>query len=142
MVWCCGLVGSVVAEDMGVKSQIPAVPSICLGTASISLEEMLTVYSCYANSGYRSEPVGLLRIEDREGKVLYEYEAPDEKSEVLDEETVQMMDHMLKGVVERGTGKGRFNEHEEEGEKEEEEEEEEEEDLKICNFKRKKGKSV
>ncbi len=93
------------AEDMGVKSHVPAVPSISLGTASISLAEMLTVYSCYANSGYKSEPVGLMKIEDRDGKVLYEYEAPEQKNEVLDEETVQMMDYMLKGVVDRGTGK-------------------------------------
>ncbi len=94
------------AEEMGVESNLPAVPSISLGTGAISLQEMLTVYSCYANNGYKEEPVGLLKIEDRGGKVLYEYEDPDKQDPVLDYETVQMMDHMLQGVVDRGTGRG------------------------------------
>ncbi len=97
------------AEEMGVESNLPAVPSISLGTGAISLQEMLTVYSCYANNGYKEEPVGLLKIEDRDGKVLYEYEEPEESEPVLDYETVELMDHMLQGVVDRGTGRGLRN---------------------------------
>ncbi len=96
------------AQEMGVQSQLPAVPSICLGTGEISLQEMLTVYSCFANNGVRNEPVGLLRIEDRAGNVLYEYEQK-ERMQILDEETVQLMNYMLQGVIENGTGKNLRN---------------------------------
>lgn len=92
------------AEDMGVKSKLPAVPSISLGTGAISLQEMLTVYSCFANEGERCEPVGLLRIEDKNGKVLYEYKE-EEKNRVFDRETARLMNYMLTGVVKNGTGR-------------------------------------
>lgn len=97
------------AEEMGVQSKLPAVPSVCLGTGEISLEDMLTVYSCYANEGRKSSPVGLMRIEDSKGNVLYQYEAKNKGEQVLDEETVRMMNYMLNGVVENGTGKGLRN---------------------------------
>ena len=94
------------AEDMGVKAKLPAVPSISLGTGTISLQEMLTVYSCFANSGVKKEPYGIIRIEDSHGKVLFEREQEDKNVRVLDEETAQLMNYMLQGVVQNGTGRG------------------------------------
>ncbi len=94
------------AEDMGVKSKLPAVPSICLGTGEISLQEMLTVYSCFANKGVKKEPFGIVRIEDKSGKVLYEHESEEDEAAVLDKETVDLMNYMLQGVVQNGTGRG------------------------------------
>ncbi|WP_430934421.1 penicillin-binding protein 1A [Saccharicrinis sp. 156] len=94
------------AERMGVESKLPAVPSLSLGAGEISLREMLTVYTCFANRGSRTEPFGLLRIEDKTGKVLYEYKPQIKGFPVLDNQTVNLMNHMLRGVVENGTGKG------------------------------------
>lgn len=93
------------AQQMGVKSNLPAVPSISLGTGEITLQEMLTVYSCFANNGRKSEAVALLRIEDGKGKVLYQHKDPEKESSVLDIETTQLMNYMLQGVVKNGTGK-------------------------------------
>ncbi|WP_282037000.1 transglycosylase domain-containing protein [Saccharicrinis aurantiacus] len=93
------------AQQMGVKSNLPAVPSISLGTGEITLQEMLTVYSCFANEGRKSEAVALLKIEDGKGNVLYEYKAPAKNENILSPETAELMNHMLQGVVENGTGR-------------------------------------
>ena len=93
------------AERMGIESKIPAVPSISLGTGEISLQEMLTAYTCFANNGAKRKPYGLLRIEDKTGKVLYEHTPQISGFPTLDKQTVDLMNHMLQGVVENGTGK-------------------------------------
>ncbi|MFT3737395.1 MAG: transglycosylase domain-containing protein [Breznakibacter sp.] len=93
------------AEAMGIESSIPAYPSIALGTADLSLYEMVRAYAPFVNGGYKIEPVGLLKIEDSHGKVLYQYKPSGEKEQVIDPEVAQMMVEMMKGVIEQGTGK-------------------------------------
>ncbi|WP_075591648.1 penicillin-binding protein 1A [Labilibacter marinus] len=93
------------AERMGVESKLPMVPSMSLGAGEISLREMLTVYTCYANSGKKKKLVGLLRIEDKTGKVLYEYKPPIDGFPVLDRATADLMNYMLQGVITNGTGR-------------------------------------
>ncbi len=93
------------AQSMGVESDLPAVPSISLGTGEISLQEMLTVYSCFANNGSKMEPFGLLRIEDRTGKVLYEHSPQVKGFPELDRQTADLMNYMLSQVVENGTAR-------------------------------------
>lgn len=91
------------AQDMGIQSTLPAVPSISLGTGEISLQEMLTAYSCFANEGEKTEVISLLRIEDRKGNILYKHRTtPHER--VLSEGTAQLMNYMLQGVINNGTG--------------------------------------
>ncbi len=92
------------AEEMGIESRLPAVPSISLGTGEISLKEMLTAYACFANDGKSVEPYGLLRIEDAQGKVIYQREE-DIRLRVFDSETAQLMNQMLCNVVDKGTGR-------------------------------------
>lgn len=94
------------AERMGVQSKLPAVPSLSLGAGEISLQEMLTVYTCFANRGSKVVPFGLLRIEDKTGKVLYEHTPAVKGFPVLDSQTADLMNYMLRGVVENGTGRG------------------------------------
>ncbi|MCA1744798.1 MAG: transglycosylase domain-containing protein, partial [Bacteroidales bacterium] len=62
------------ARAMGISSPIPTVPSIALGTADISLLEMVTAYTAFANYGRAKQPVLILKIEDAQGQVLYEAE--------------------------------------------------------------------
>lgn len=93
------------ASEMGVNSKLPAVPSICLGAGDISLQEMLTAYTCYANNGRRVDAVSLLRIEDANGKILYEHKDKTSSKSVLDKDIALMMNEMLQGVVENGTGR-------------------------------------
>lgn len=91
-----------VAKKMGITSDIPAYPSICLGTADVSLYEMVGAYSTYANKGVWTEPVYISRIEDKNGNVLYE-KIP-RKVDALSEQTAYLMLYMLRGVIDKGTG--------------------------------------
>ena len=93
------------ARGMGIESDIPAYPAIALGAVDLSLYEMLTAYAPFSNGGYKTEPVGLLRIEDRDGKVLYNYQSDKTNEVVLDPDVAIMMAEMMKGVVEEGTGR-------------------------------------
>jgi len=90
------------AERMGVKSEIPEVYSIALGTADLSLYEMVGALNTYANKGVYVEPVFITRIEDRNGNVLDVFE-PNQK-EAMSEETAYLMIELMKGVVQTGTG--------------------------------------
>ena len=88
-------------QTMGIKSDIPIQPSICLGTPDISLFEMVGAYTTYANKGTHVEPIFVTRIEDRNGNVLQDFVA--NKNEALDEQTTYVMDEMLRNVVLHGT---------------------------------------
>lgn len=92
------------AHKMGISSTIPQVPSIALGTPSISLIEMVTAYSSFVNGGYSVSPYMIERIEDRKGNILYEYRQA-KRERVLTEKTSHIMVHLLKGVVDNGTGR-------------------------------------
>jgi penicillin-binding protein 1A len=89
-------------KKMGITSDVPAVPSICLGTFNASVYDMTGAYSAFVNHGVWTEPNYLTRIEDKNGNVLYE-----RKPKVivaLNEQTAYTMTYMLKGVVQEGTG--------------------------------------
>ena len=90
------------ARKMGITSKLPEVPSIALGTASISLLEMVTAYGVFANRGLRSDPKYLVRIETQDGVVLFEDEAS-KKTRALSQETADMMVQIMRSVVNNGT---------------------------------------
>ncbi|MFB6342413.1 transglycosylase domain-containing protein [Saccharicrinis sp. FJH62] len=92
------------AYDLGIKTSLPDVPSIALGTAEIPLIEMVPAYAAFVNGGYRVEPYYLTRIEDRNGKVLEEFR-PVKPVKVLDEDVALTMAYMLKMVVDSGTAR-------------------------------------
>lgn len=87
---------------LGITSELEAVPSLCLGTADISVFEMVGANSAFANKGRWTEPVFVTRIEDKNGKVLDEFFP--ESEEVMSEEKAYVMVNLMKGVVEYGTG--------------------------------------
>ena len=92
------------AHEMGITSTIPEVPSIALGTPSISLIEMVTAYSSFVNGGYAVSPYMIERIEDKDGNILFEHQEQT-GAKVLSEKTSSMMVHLLQGVVDNGTGR-------------------------------------
>jgi penicillin-binding protein 1A len=91
------------AHSAGISSDIPDVPSIALGTANLSLYEMVRAYTAFANYGNGIELQSLVRIEDSNGKTLYEAEPAELLDPAFEERTARLMVHMLQGVVERGT---------------------------------------
>lgn len=88
------------AERMGVTSKMDPVYSLSLGSADVSLTEMMTVYSTFVNGGFRTTPIFVTRIEDKNGNIIQSF--PVNKSEVLSEQTAFIMLEMLKGVVTAG----------------------------------------
>ena len=64
------------AKKMGITSDVPVVPSICLGAFNASVFDMTGAYSVFANHGIWTEPTFILRIEDRKGNVLYTPQTP------------------------------------------------------------------
>lgn len=89
-------------KRLGVTSEIPEVPSICLGTPDISVFEMVGANSTFANKGTYIQPTFITRIEDKNGKVLEEF-IPN-SDEVFSEEKAYVMVQLMRGVVEYGTG--------------------------------------
>lgn len=89
------------ATKMGIPN-VPAYPSICLGSFDASVYNMVGAYGAFANKGIYTQPVYLLRIEDKNGVVLFS-QKPIPKP-VMSEEVAYVMTRMLKGVVTGGTG--------------------------------------
>ena len=92
------------ASNLGIDmSGYPAYPSIALGTAEVSLLELVSAYTTFVNQGVHIEPLAITRIEDKEGNVLVEY-FPEYRQEAISPETAYMMLDMMRGVVRGGDG--------------------------------------
>lgn len=91
------------ARNLGVTSDIPAVPAIALGTPDLSLYEMVGAMNTFANRGVYVKPIFITKVEDKNGNLLERF-VP-EKTEAVDEVTAYKMIELLRGVVESGTGR-------------------------------------
>lgn len=85
------------AHRLGIKSELPNSPSLCLGVGEVSLYELLSGYAVFANGGKYTEPLVMTKIEDKNGEVLKEF-LPDQK-EVLSVETAYKMIHLMRGAT-------------------------------------------
>jgi penicillin-binding protein 1A len=90
------------AKAAGIESYVPANPSIALGALELSLLEMVSAYSTFANRGLRVSPMIITRIEDKNGTVLEEFTPKTE--EVLSEESAYVVLNLLEGVTQSGSG--------------------------------------
>jgi penicillin-binding protein 1A len=91
------------AKQCGIESNIPKVPSIALGSADISLTEMVRAYTMFPGRGFNVKPYFISRIEDRNGNVLATFTTKGE--EVISEADAYVMTKMMQGVVNFGTGR-------------------------------------
>ena len=90
-------------HSFGVQNkQIDPVVSLCLGPCEISVGEMVSAYSAFANRGIRTAPVFVTRIEDNEGNVLANFTP--QMDEVISETSAYKMLVMLRAVINEGTG--------------------------------------
>lgn len=90
------------AKKMGITSEVPAVPSIALGSFDASVYDMVGAYSVFANKGVWKKPTYILKIQDKNGVVLFN-DTPIPVP-VLNEEEAYVMTRMLRGVITSGTG--------------------------------------
>ena len=89
------------AKAMGI-GDVPAVPSLALGSGEVTLQSMTAAYAAFANHGLVPQPVLVRRVEDQDGRVLYQ--AHDSSSRAVSETTAFLMSTMLSDVVNAGTG--------------------------------------
>ena len=89
------------AKRLGIRSNIPPYPSIALGTAEVNPLELTSAYSTFANEGVRATPYAIVRVEDRNGKIIYR--AKPEFDNVLEPRICHMMTSALMDVVNAGT---------------------------------------
>ncbi|MCQ2219381.1 MAG: transglycosylase domain-containing protein [Paludibacteraceae bacterium] len=89
-------------HSFGIKNKIDPVPSLCLGIADISVAEMVSAYTAFANKGIQTEPMYVTRIEDNNGNVISTF-VP-RMNEIFSEETSEKMIALLQGVINGGTG--------------------------------------
>ncbi len=94
---------STLIKNLGITSPVKAIPSNALGSFEASVYDMVGAYSVFVNHGIWTEPIYLLRIEDKNGNVIYERK-PRIKV-VIDEQTAYVMTDMLKAVVQEGTAR-------------------------------------
>jgi len=91
------------AHQAGITSKIPPYPSIALGSADLSLIEMMNVYSMYPAGGMSTKPVYISRIEDKNGNILETFTTT--HKEVINEADAYIMTRMMQGVVDVGTAR-------------------------------------
>ncbi len=92
------------ARKFGITTPIPEYPSIHIGSADVNPLQMVAAYSTFANLGWRVAPVGILRVEDSQGKVLWKAEIA--REQVLTPEESWLMVDMMKDVLRRGSAAG------------------------------------
>jgi len=90
-------------EKLGIDvTNMPAQPSIALGTPDVSLYEMVAAYSVFVNEGIYVEPVIINRIEDKNGTVLFQH-VPKTR-DVLSKEAAYVTTSLMEGVTQGGSG--------------------------------------
>lgn len=89
-------------HQMGIHSHVDAVPSLCVGPADISLYEMVSAYNTFPSQGVYVQPIFVSRIEDRDGNLLGEFS--NRKREAVSDHTAYLMENLMQGVINQGTG--------------------------------------
>jgi len=93
------------ARRFGFEAELPADPSLVLGTADLSVQEMVGAYSAFANRGTRAIPVCIAKITDSQGKVLAEWPQERGRQRVMSQEVADQMVNMMQAVVDSGTAR-------------------------------------
>lgn len=91
------------AKKMGIRTPLRAVPSLAIGTSEVTVFDITSAYSVLPNSGIRTEPSLIRKVTDRFGKVIEQQRSP-ERKDVLSAQTSYVVLHVLKSVIDHGTG--------------------------------------
>ncbi|MBQ8838505.1 MAG: transglycosylase domain-containing protein, partial [Bacteroidales bacterium] len=89
-------------RKMGIGSYLDPVNPLCVGSADISVYEMVAAYNTFPSKGVYVSPVFVTRIEDSMGNVLGEFN--NRKKEAISDYTAYLMANLMQGVVNSGTG--------------------------------------
>ena len=89
-------------HTFGINNHIDPVVSLCLGICDVSIKEMVTAYSAFANRGMRTDPLFVTTITDSNGNVISEFNST--HTEVISEKAYWKILSILLNVVDSGTG--------------------------------------
>jgi penicillin-binding protein 1A len=89
------------ARNYGITTALPPYPSIFIGAKGVRAIEIIGAYTAFATLGTRAEPVGILRVEDRQGNILWQPAV--RRETVMDSSHTWLMVDMMKDVIRRGT---------------------------------------
>ncbi len=92
------------ARKLGLSTPVPNYPSIYLGAAAVYPVEMVAAYTAFAALGTRAAPYAIVRVEDRDGRVLWQPEPV--RAPALSPEEAYLVVSMMKDVNVRGTASG------------------------------------
>src|SRR5207248_4066473 len=81
------------AKDLGV-GDVPSVPSLALGSGEVTLQSMTAAYAAFANHGLVPKPIVIRRIEDQDGRVLFE-EEQESATRAVSAQTAFLMSTMM-----------------------------------------------
>jgi penicillin-binding protein 1A len=90
------------ARRMGITTPIRAFSSLALGSSEVIPIEIISAYGVFANNGILVKPISIIKIEDKNGNVIYQ--SFPKKKEALSPQTTYIMNDMLQGVIKAGTG--------------------------------------
>jgi penicillin-binding protein 1A len=93
----------VLAQRMGIKSNLDPFPTMALGAEEVTPLEMTSAFGTFLNHGISIEPVFIQRIEDKRGKVIYQRSRQVNLVDALRPEIAKAMVKMMRGVVTGGT---------------------------------------
>jgi penicillin-binding protein 1A len=91
-------------RKLGLSTYIPLYPSVHIGAADVYPIEMVAAYSAFATLGMQARAMGIVRVENAQGEVLWAPESV--RVPVLSPEEAWLMVDMMKDVVRRGTAAG------------------------------------
>jgi penicillin-binding protein 1A len=90
------------ARRYGISTNVPAVPSMFIGSADVIPLQLVSAYTVPATLGVRAAPIGIRRVESADGAVLWQ---PQQRRErVLPSDQAYVLNDMLRGTIRAGTG--------------------------------------
>lgn len=89
-------------HNFGITNHLDPVMSLCLGPCDVSVKEMVSAYSAFANKGMRVDPVFVTAIADASGNIISEFTP--RHTEVISTEAYYKILSILLNVVDSGTG--------------------------------------
>ena len=93
------------AKEMGIYSRLEPDLSLALGSSGVSMLEMATAYSTFANGGFSAFPYAITQIKNSDGRVIYNKKPNIRRRQVLSRSSVIDIGRMMQKVIDNGTGK-------------------------------------
>ncbi len=90
------------ARRLGIESFLEPYLTLALGTSEVNLMEITSAYSAFGNAGLRPSPFAIRLIRDAQGRTLFEHVPQFDRA--LHPDVAYLVTHMLRGVIQRGTG--------------------------------------